>query len=419
MGVAYLEQAMDYVGEGQDGLKARYLTQIASALRAEAQELARRDDSADSKNKIKTLSVRAAEASLALSRLDKLDLFRSADAMEAAAGDLNLAGETDRMIEVLQSYVERFSVEQVESGRARAYLKLARAYQAKAKFRDAIDAYEHVILEFPRQPEALDSMVPRAACYLRLGGEDAARGEALLIEIVDDRGAEPVFTPSAQEYRDALVLLGEHYVLPIIDEVGDKDHAAEEARLVKGVTRLENTLALYPSDESVPRLRFFLAEAYRRSSEAIVAGAATVDAGARREVERRLRRAYENYSFVKDKFARMDAGELTALQKTYLRASYLYLGDCLFDLNETERAVEAYREAAWRYENEPAAVAAMMQVVNCYYRMGRAVDAKAALARMNWLLKKIPDDAFAAVSAMSPKSYWQDMVTRLERAELN
>lgn len=421
LGVQYLELAISLVPAGEDELRSQYLGQIALGLRSAARSIDLASAGELDRERYRRLHLRAAEASLAMGRLANLDNGRAAEAMEAAADDLDRGGEIDRMIAVLESFTSRFTNEQVGSVRARVLMRLARAYEAKGRYRDAVGEYQSVIAEYPRQPEALDAMVPLAACQLHLGGEDAARGEALLVDIVDDRGRDVLFTPSAREYRDALVLLGEHYVVPEMstDSSTSEGPEAEEARLAKGITRLEDALSLYPDDGRVGRLTFLLAEAYRRGASLLAARSLATDAAARREVERRLRFAHQRYSEVKRRLARMDSGELTTLDATYLRAAYLYLGDCLFDLNDFERAVEAYRETAWRYENEPAAVAAMMQVVNCYFRLGRGEEARAALARMKWLLKKIPADAFDGVTGMSPKSYWEDMVMRLERSEIS
>ena len=107
--------------------------------------------------------------------------------------------------------------------------------------------------------------------------------------------------------------------------------------------------------------------------------------------------------------------DLTALERTYLRASYLYVADCLFDLGRIEDAVEAYREAAWRYENDPIAISAAMQVAHCFHRMGQPAESRAALGRMRWLVEKIPAESFDRRAGMSPKSYWLALLDRMER----
>ena len=56
-----------------------------------------------------------------------------------------------------------------------------------------------------------------------------------------------------------------------------------------------------------------------------------------------------------------------------------------------------------------------MQIIHCYQRMGQPIEARAALRRMRWLLRKIPGPAFDTQRGMSSKAYWEAMVERLER----
>ena len=110
--------------------------------------------------------------------------------------------------------------------------------------------------------------------------------------------------------------------------------------------------------------------------------------------------------------------KLNVVERTYLKASYLYRADCLFDLGRYEQAMEAYTEAAWRYDNMPASVSASMQIVQCQLRLGQKNEAKAALARLKWTLAKIPAAAFDTERGMSPKKYWEDMIERMTTSGL-
>ena len=422
LGVSYLELALSLVSPSDENARSQYLYQIADGLRRAADDIVQRDSSSEeSVESARALYVRAAESSLELSSLNVLNPNAAAEALEAAADDFDHAGHVDRMIDTLRAHLDRFTTEQVESGRARVLHRLGRAYQAIGSFAAAADAYDRVIREFSRQPEALASLVPRAECLLQIGGLESERGERLLIEIVDDRGADPQFTPAAQEYRDALMLLAEYYATPDAERTAADaaDAAAEESRAVKAVMRMEDVLALYPDDPRATRMTFLLAESYRQASSALSRRIVGDDPAARREANRRTRAALANYLSVKARLGSMDESSLSALERTYLQASYLYAGDCLFDLEEIETALDAYREAAWRYENEPTAVAAMLQVMHCHERLGHVDEAKAALARMRWLLKKIPEDAFVEARGMSSKAYWEEMTRRLERTALH
>jgi tetratricopeptide (TPR) repeat protein len=122
------------------------------------------------------------------------------------------------------------------------------------------------------------------------------------------------------------------------------------------------------------------------------------------EVERRLARALELMEDVIAALAPHDADTLSDVEKAQLEAGYLYRGDCLFDLGRYAAAIEAYREAAWRFENRPAAVSATLQIVQCHQRLGQAEEARSALARLGWLLKKTPASAFDERKGMRPKA---------------
>ena len=59
-----------------------------------------------------------------------------------------------------------------------------------------------------------------------------------------------------------------------------------------------------------------------------------------------------------------------------------------------------------------------MQVVHALNRLGQTPEAAAALARVRWLLAKIPEAAFARAVGSPPKAYWKAMVERMERTGL-
>jgi len=121
----------------------------------------------------------------------------------------------------------------------------------------------------------------------------------------------------------------------------------------------------------------------------------------------------EMYERVMAALSSGDADTLTELERTYLRESRLYRGDCLFDLGRFQQAIAVYEETAWLYDNQPAAVAASVQIAHCHLRLGERAEARAAFERLQWLLRKIPAGAFDTQRGMSSKEYWETMVTRM------
>lgn len=411
LGIEYLQLALSLLPNSDKEQRSQYISRIADNLVELAKttqdkpEALARSANTDRHAAARSLYQQAAEMYLIQANLYPHNEAASARALELAADSFDSAGRIDRVIEVLSQLVKDHPT---YAGRAGASYRLGRAHQSQKDYLAAIEAYETVLKEYPRSPDALSAMVPLAESRLNAGGQHVRKGVKLLLDIVDDRGADPLFRPEAEEYRRALIRLAEHYSR--LSNADAPDH------LESAISRLEDAVTLYPDDPRMARLRFLLAEAYRRSAQLIREDAdASANDAAVAEADRRLTEALKNYRRVKRMLAPLNQSSLAGLELTYLRTSYLYIGDCLFDLGKLILAVEAYREVAWRYENQPAAVSATMQVVHCYERLGKREEARAALARLQWLLKKIPATAFDSRSGMSSRAYWQAMAKRIER----
>ena len=105
----------------------------------------------------------------------------------------------------------------------------------------------------------------------------------------------------------------------------------------------------------------------------------------------------------------------------YERLSLFYQADCLFELNAPatlQQALELYRRAAARYEREPAALTAQVQVANIYLRLGRLTEAARAVERARWLLRNIPDGAFAAYPDGAGREHWDRYLTGISSSDL-
>ena len=96
------------------------------------------------------------------------------------------------------------------------------------------------------------------------------------------------------------------------------------------------------------------------------------------------------------------------VEKLYQKLSHFYRADCCYDLGNYEEAIRLYDAAAFRYQDDPSALSAYVQIVNSYCALGKFDDAKTANERAKVLLKRIPPDAFADGSFAMPKEYWQE-----------
>lgn len=412
LGVEYLRLALSLVDDADAKLRATYLSRITTTLAGIARrelELAKANN--EDTRKALGLFAKTAESYLELAML-QTSSEDSARSKELAADNFDAAGMTERVVDVLSAFVQQYPRHPHRPG---VLYRLGQANHALKRYRPAIAAYDAAIKEYPRTPNALSSIVPLAECLLQVGGEEAKRGVDILVGVVDDRGPDMLFTPQAKEYRAASILLAEYYSRANEEQV--------PGHLEKAIVRLEAALTHYPDDALAPKLTFLLGESYRQSGTLLAKEASSLSSDAAKEnaqieARRRLDKAIDAYADVISMLARYDEAKLNVVERTYLKASYLYRADCLFDLGHYGQAMEAYTEAAWRYDNMPASVSASMQVVQCQLRLGRKDEARAALARLKWTLAKIPATAFDTERGMSPKKYWEDMVERMTTSGL-
>jgi tetratricopeptide (TPR) repeat protein len=401
---------MALIDAEDSALRGSYLVRVAGALEEMARaELRDGKSGPQERTRAQERLADAAGMRMVLAGLRTTDDTACPRALEAAADDFEAAGRPQRMVEALGRLTSEYPN---YDRRASALFRMAQAYRANAQYARAIATYELALQSYPRLPDALRSVVPLAECYLTQGGPATQRGVDLLLSVVDDKGPQPLFSPQAIEYRQALLQLADYYHRASDDEV--------PGHFEKSIRRLEDAVAFYPDDPQMPRLKFQLADAYRQSAGALrpLATSQTTaesrQAGVR-EVQRRLSRSLDLFGEVIATLAPYDADSLSEVEQSQLEASYLYRADGLFDMGRYAEAIEAYREAAWRYENRPTAVSATLQIVQCHQRLGQLREARSALARLGWLLKKTPASAFDEGRGMKPKAYWESVVDRLEQ----
>jgi tetratricopeptide (TPR) repeat protein len=96
----------------------------------------------------------------------------------------------------------------------------------------------------------------------------------------------------------------------------------------------------------------------------------------------------------------------TEVDKLYCKLAHFYRADCVFDLGGYEESIKLYDMAAFRYQDDPSALAAYVQIVNAYCALGKTAEAKTANERAKWLLRRMPPDAFKGGGFTMPKEYW-------------
>jgi tetratricopeptide (TPR) repeat protein len=270
-------------------------------------------------------------------------------------------------------------------------------------FDKAIAAFQRNQFRYPNSLAASKSAVPLAQAYIAKGPESYAKAESVLKSVVENN---PVLTPEAEEFKQALLELAQLYY--------------HTSRYEESIARLEELSARYPTDPRLGQLLFLMADSYRKSAALLdmkpaVATASSdakgiaVDlaeaAAARKE---RLGKAKAMYDRVVDLYR--DSPPKTELDKLYNKLSHFYRADCVFDSGQYEEAIRLYDAAAFRYQDDPSSLAAYVQIVNAYYALGKPDEAKAANERAKWLLRRMPADVFSNGTFAMPKDYWENQL---------
>ncbi|MDD4891810.1 MAG: tetratricopeptide repeat protein [Phycisphaerae bacterium] len=343
----------------------------------------------------------AAEAFLEAAHLEITDDQRSGDDLEIAATCYDEAGEILQAIVVLTKFVRDYPGDQ--SRVARAVFTLAKSYQGAGQFDRAIAQYQRMISEYANSPDANKSPVPMAQCYKSLGKFEEAE-KALTDLLADDRR----YSPDSKEYSLALF------------ELAKLKYERRQYR--QAIARFDELLQREPASPQSVYFRYHLADSYRLSGIEMDASIAAAKTPLERQQLSQTRslwlgQAKEHFDQV---VAALEArggesGELSELDSLYLRNAYFFRADCVFDLALYDDAIDLYDLAALKYHGQPEAVAAYVQVVNCYQRLKKPEQARTANERAKWLLKKLSPDTFSRRPLPMGKDYlaqWLEWVSQ-------
>jgi tetratricopeptide (TPR) repeat protein len=335
--------------------------------------------------------------------LTTMDDAASGNSLWHAARLFDEAGETMKSVKVY----EKFTTERPSDPRTpEGLLNMGLLYQSVGMLDRALFVYDRDIKENPRTPAAYSAAVNLARCYMALGAgpdqpENFEKAEKSLLSLVQDNAD---LLPTAKEFRVSLFTLGELYYI--------------HGRWADAILRLEEAVARYPNDAGLSRAMFMLAESYRKSAgeiaEAIRKNPGIDHRDALQQARsERLTRAAMLFGRV---IAALDVNgedpladtKLSASDEEYLHASYMDRAESYYELGEYSTAIKLYDQTATRFAQNRLAIEAYVQIVNSYLAMGEPRQANAAAERAQWILKRIPDEAFAQGPVPSGRQYYVD-----------
>jgi tetratricopeptide (TPR) repeat protein len=312
-----------------------------------------------------------------------------------AADSFDLAGDRRRAIGVFEEYLAGRPED--DPRRAEVMYRLAQALRAEGELERAADVLGELVDAYPRSTWGTRSHVPLARCYAALDRRPEA--VAQLQRVLD--GAYPI-GPDAVDYRLAML------------ELGRLRHESGELR--EAIELLDATVRLAGAEDAWrPEAAYRLADSYRRLAAEIErklesspdirlpADRATMKA----ERLTYLTRARDLFAIAAHEFAQRPAGTLDEADQTMERLAWLYGGDCAFELGEYAAAVETYDQAARRFAEHHSSMHALVQIVNCYLRMGDAARAELAHEHAVYRLRELPDEVFDSPDAVMDRGAWE------------
>ena len=425
-GSRILTSAADYEGAIEllayeqrvdDTLSAEFYARLGLAFERQGDVVWNQAEEADAteratvEKRARGLWVRAGDAYVAYSR--NLTLVDDEAYGEALWQGISLYERAADLAETIAA-LELFVAERPNDSIApEAMLRLGRSYQAMGRQPEAVEALVRLRDRYPQTLAAAEAAVPLAQAYVAQGRGRWSLAENTLRATVEDN---PVLGPESQVFREATWELGRLYYL--------------SERWAEALAKFEEFAKRYPTDDRRTRLMFLRGDCYRQAAAEYVAAAeegrveaqvAATASGATapeaalktkladadaQQARRYLTEAKRHFEGVVSAFA--SSPPAASLDKTYERLAFFYRADCLYDLGRYEEAIALYDEAAFRYQDDPSALSAYVQMTNAYVALDRDADARAANERAKWVLRRIPPESFNDGSLALNRDRWQE-----------
>jgi len=332
-----------------------------------------------------------------------------AESLRLAGTSHDRAGRPDRAALRYREYLEQYRVDR-DPERSMVQFKLGRALIAEQRFDEAITVLEKVIEEDPNIVGTI-AHVPLARARIAAGRlDEAIRG---LDRVVEGRGVESdPLTPEADDYHTALIELGE-----ILHESGRRAEDPEERRrhLVQAIERLTAARDRRPGDERVIELVYRMGDAHRLLADLEDAWLTETVSASPVERRRRMEAAAQHrhaaialLAEVATALSDLSPRRLTPFQREMQRGAWMGRAGSLYALGEYDAAVRLYDRAARMFGDDPDSIAAMIQVVNCYDRMGRPDLADAAHRAALDRISAMPEHVFTGPRALFSRRAWEE-----------
>jgi len=333
-------------------------------------------------------------------------------------------------------------------------------------FRQAIRMYRTLLGQAPAnlRPEALSGLGeallatddPTAAlkelnecCEMYPNHPETYRARLLAAQALEEQGkpAEAKqllvdnlykysLTPKSADWRDSLFALGNlMYREAIADEarsraegVDSDDIDRRRSALVilerghtlfrESLKTLSEAVNRYPDAAQTVEARYRIAECHRHAAKwprkrLSIITIETTRVSLHRQMQQDLQAAVDGYSQLISVLGDDKEPYRSPLERSILRNAYFARGDALFDLGRYDDAIKAYSAATNRFQHEPEALEAYVQIAACYRRLNRPVEARGTLEQARMVLNRIKSDADFLRTTCNTREQWGELLTWL------
>ncbi len=299
---------------------------------------------------------------------------------------------------------------------------------------EALEQFDKVAEEYPRELAAFEARYLRSVAYLELDRlDEAAAGWREILTSGE-------LTPAAQEWQKSLLSLGRllyHRATIFKARLDNRPDAETDPALAESlerlfamwdaaVRRLEEFLKRYPDAHDAREARYLLAKSLQYSADVPRQKLEAAETeNARQELTRTmdalLEQAKHEFLTLQEQLVELEQVDmLDRLGQRMLRECSFEIAHTYFALDMFDQAIVRYGGAANRFPDGAQVLLAYMQMSNCNDRLGKPDEARSMLEQARIIHKGMADDAFEAhMTGMNKQEWggWIEWARRLHQIE--
>lgn len=292
---------------------------------------------------------------------------------------------------------------------------------------EAIGALNECFLSFRRNPVSYRARLLASHALVEQGKLDDAR------RLLHANLWEEDLSPESTDWRDSLFALADLLFVQARVALAEARDKAAQPNSVKteiadafdraatlfdeAAQRLSEAVSRYPESEQSVLARYQLAECNRclarnkmrlSDNHPILTAKGKFD----REAKEYLALALTDLSIVQTQLnQRADVRELNNTERKLLRNCYFLSADCLFDRGDYDAAIQAYADAAGRYQTEPVAIEAFAQIAASYRKLKRPDDEYTAIGQAQAMLNRLPPNIDFSMTTRATRGEWAEYLS--------